>query len=70
MYIVREIGGVKGVLQIEGTACAKAQRQQSQEETHVENYEEIQPSGGHNWRWRRMRWGGSQSYYNMIKDTP
>ena len=30
VYIVREIGGVKGVLQIEGTACAKAQRQQSQ----------------------------------------
>ena len=30
VYIVRELGGVKRVHQIEGTACAKAQRQQSQ----------------------------------------
>lgn len=70
VYIVRELGGVKGVLQIEGTACAKAQRQQNQYETHVENYEEIQFIGGHTWRWRKMRWGGSQSHCNMIKDAP
>ena len=37
VYIVTELGGVKGVRQIEGTACAKAQRQQNQYETHVEN---------------------------------
>ena len=70
MYIVRELGGVKGVLQREGTACAKAQRQQGQYKTHVENYEEVQSSGGHNWRRRKMRQGGSQSHCNRIKDTP
>lgn len=34
---------MKGMLQIEGKACAKAQRQQSQYKAHKENCRKIQP---------------------------
>lgn len=45
MYIVRELGGVKGVLQREGTACAKAQRQHKGERAGLGSVFPLQLAG-------------------------
>lgn len=56
MCTARELGAVKGVLQIEGPACAKAPRQQSEYKAHTENCEEIQSGGAASRGRRKMRW--------------